>query len=376
MSLGIYIHIPFCQSACNYCHFVRMGFDREIAERYHLALKNEIKLFCSSRKCEQVDSIYFGGGTPSLVPAEHIVGILDECGRHFSIVKDSEISLEANPETVNAAKLKKIRRAGANRISLGAQSFSERELAAIGRVHSAARILEALKILRAAAFQNINMDLMLGLPHQTEESWRQSLQEPVRLSVPHISVYMLDLDQECALSQLVSAGSVKLPEEDQVSDWYLYTIEFLSSCGYRQYEISNFAKPGFECRHNLKYWRREAVQGFGLGSHSFVGNSRYVNNAGIDGYLRSVEAGESPVIWQQPVTGEKALQEALFLGLRLKNGVDWSELSNTYHRNNTAQYEDFFKELLDEGFMEQEGSIFRLTPAGMLISNEIFLKFV
>jgi oxygen-independent coproporphyrinogen-3 oxidase len=376
VSLGIYIHIPFCRSRCNYCHFVCMQYDRETANRYQEAVRREIELFSSSRTAAQVDSIYFGGGTPSLVPAEHISGILAECRRSFTLAEDSEVSLEANPDTINAEDLSVIRSAGVNRISLGAQSFSDRELAAIGRIHSSGKILESLKQLRYGAFENINLDLILGLPHQTSESWRQNLQEAVRLSVPHISVYMLDLDEESALSELVATGSIELPAEDLVSDLYLYTIDFLSSCGYLQYEISNFAKPGYECLHNLKYWKRQQVQGFGLASHSFDGDSRYANKSGIQEYFQAIEAGDIPLNWRQPVTPEQAMQEKLFLGLRLREGVDWSLLSGTYGHKRLSQLENFLQDLSKEGFIEWNGSVVRLTSTGMLLSNEIFQEFI
>jgi oxygen-independent coproporphyrinogen-3 oxidase len=325
---------------------------------------------------ETVDSIYFGGGTPSLVPAEHIAGILDYCRRRFRVSEDCEVSLEANPGTISAEKAAVFRGAGVNRISMGAQSFVDKELSLVGRLHTTDMILESLDLLDESGFVNINLDLMLGLPLQTAESWRGNLQAIARSSVPHVSIYMLDLDDACPLASLVANGSIGVPEEDLVSDLYLETIESLSSCGYLQYEISNFARPGYACRHNLKYWMREPVQGLGLGSHSFDRHCRYANYSCIGDYFQAVEAGNSPVQWREPVTAVQALGETLFLGLRLTRGVDWDRLRSGSHGSDLTKYEDALQELRIKGLIERRDSVVRLTAPGMLLSNEIFQLFV
>jgi oxygen-independent coproporphyrinogen-3 oxidase len=325
---------------------------------------------------EQVNSIYFGGGTPSLLPAERIADILRECERRFTVADDCEVSLEANPGTTDSEKTAVLRKAGVNRISLGAQSFVDQELISIGRIHNSDMILESLSQMRANGFVNLNIDLLLGLPNQTGKSWRRSLQSLARISVPHVSVYMLDLDEPCALASLVAEGAIDIPGEDLISDLYLETIEFLSSCGYVQYEISNFALPGFSCRHNLKYWTREPVYGLGLGSHSFDGRSRYANCRRMDDYFRFLEAGDSPVSWRHGITPEQALEETLFLGLRLTKGIDWEQLRSTHTGDKLDAYEESLKELSDKGFVEWENSVVRLSTEGMLLSNEIFQLFV
>ncbi|HSW39331.1 MAG TPA: radical SAM family heme chaperone HemW [Acidobacteriota bacterium] len=376
MSFGIYIHIPFCRSRCNYCHFLTMADREEMMERYAGAVIREIKAFPGAIPSDEVDSIYFGGGTPSLMPPEYVEAIIIACRELFSVSETAEISLEANPGTVLPGKAAIYRRAGVNRISLGAQSFNDGELASIGRGHDAAMIFESLARLSEAGISQINMDLMLGLPMQTAGSWRNNLERVKRARVAHVSVYMLDLDEQCALGEAVLRGSARLPDEELVADLYEETVEFMASCGYRQYEISNFARDGHICRHNMKYWKREKTQGFGLGSHSFDLCSRSANCDDMDDYLRLVEQGISPVKWRETVAPRQALQEKLFLGLRLTEGVDWSRLRSDDKSGFLDGCEHKLKELSLRGLVEWNNDTVRLTVHGMLLSNEILQMFV
>jgi oxygen-independent coproporphyrinogen III oxidase len=374
VSFGVYFHIPFCPSKCLYCHFISFPYRFEIAENYHQSVIKELASYSSSD--EKVDSIYFGGGTPSIVPTDHISQLISECRKRFSVTKGCEISLEANPGAITEAKASAYLDSGVTRISLGAQSFNDGELAAIGRIHNSDMIFESLNSLQNKGLLNINLDLMLGLPSQTAESWRRNLRKIVELSIPHVSVYMLDLDDQCPLQSLVTNGSIQIPEEGLVSDLYLETIDWLSSHGYRQYEISNFARPGFTCRHNLKYWMRQPVRGFGLGSHSFDGSRRYANNSEMDGYIQSIKNGVSPIVWSELVSDVQAYEETLFLGLRLNQGIDWGIVREhcTYERR--AAFENSFEKLASCGWIEWSDSIVRLTQQGMLFSNEVFQHFI
>ncbi len=376
MSLGIYIHIPFCQAKCNYCHFISVPYSRTTAERYQSALLQEIKSPGNLRGQEYIDSIYFGGGTPSLIPAEHIEEILAACRDRLFLTEDCEISLEANPGTLTEEKVISYFRSGVNRVSLGAQSFDAGELLCIGRLHAPEMIMDAISQLRENGFENLNLDLMLGLPGQTKETWKKNLDTALSLGIPHISVYMLDLADHCPLQSMVRAGSVVLPEEDMISDMYLETIDYLSRGGYRQYEISNFSYPGFSCRHNLKYWQRDPFHGFGLGSHSFDGNSRYANFSSLTEYVHAVEVGESAVEWREALSTEQSLSESLFLGLRLTQGVDWVKLQEAYGPDCLIQYESGMREQVEKGLAQWTDSTVRLTPSGMLLSNEIFQLFI
>jgi oxygen-independent coproporphyrinogen-3 oxidase len=376
VSLGVYIHIPFCLSRCGYCHFISLPFDEATADRYWQAVLQEIASFPIPVEGEEVQTIYLGGGTPSLLSAEQIEGLLGECKNRFRISEDCEVSLEANPGTLSADKAAHLRKAGVNRISLGAQSFADSELSSIGRCHNSDAIRQSLSTLRNAGFVNINMDLLLGLPGQTRRSWRHSLEAVDNLRVPHVSVYMLDLDEPCALSRQAEEGLIDLPGEDLVSDLYIETVEFLAACGLEQYEISNFAQPGYICRHNVKYWVREPVVGFGLGSHSFDGKWRYANSPHIKEYFDAIATDTSAVCWREQATTMQALGETLFLGLRLTRGVDWNRLQHIYARNDLMQFQNSLQELVAEGLIEWKDSIVRLTISGMLLSNEIFQLFV
>ena len=377
MSLGIYVHIPFCRTKCNYCHFLSAPLQVAAAEKYVEALTSEIEALpdCPADNAE-VDSVYFGGGTPSLLPPAHINRILQACRRRFALSRDCEITLEGNPGTISPQNASDLRSIGVNRVSIGAQSFDNRELAAVGRLHSSAAIPETLTELSRSGFENVSIDLMLGLPHQTRESWRKNLAKIDSLPVSHISVYMLDLDEECALQKLVAGGSVRLPSEDLVSDMYLETLEALDRRGFHQYEISNFARPGFSCRHNLKYWKRRPVFGFGLGSHSFDGHSRYANVSRMTEYLDAIETGKSPVSWREIPNREQALGETLFLGLRLNEGVDWNALHKEYPGGCLAALRDRLRGPADRGWIKWHDSTVRLTASGMLLSNEIFQLFL
>jgi oxygen-independent coproporphyrinogen III oxidase len=376
VSLGIYFHIPFCLQKCSYCHFLSFPLSTKTESRYIKAMLLEMKRFSESRNVEPVDSIYFGGGTPSLIPSDHIEQILEECRALFPLSDDCEISLEANPGTINTSKVLAYRKAGINRISMGAQSFNDRELSIIGRAHASEMIGDSLSLLRAQEFRNLNLDLILGLPEQSPKSWRYNLETFASLEIPHVSIYMLDLDDSSPLMPLIASGSLALPDEDMIADLYIETISFLHSYGCLQYEISNFARKGYTCRHNLKYWNREPVQGFGLGSHSFDGYSRFSNCTDIDEYCRLIECYNSPVVWREAVAAERALQESLFLGLRLSQGIDWNLIKNRYVSHSLDKYESALKELCKDGLTEWDGANVRLTVKGILLSNEIFQMFV
>jgi oxygen-independent coproporphyrinogen III oxidase len=374
VSLGIYIHIPFCRAKCSYCHFISMPYQDDLAIQYKTALISEIETHPAAS--DEVNSIYFGGGTPTVAPEDHIAEILEACRRKFHVTEDCEVSMEANPGSASADGIATYRKAGINRISVGAQSFVDPELSAVGRIHKSSMISDTVSLARGSGLNNISLDLMLGLPGQTAESWNLSLNEADSLSVPHVSVYMLDLDEQCPLGAQVANGSVALPCEDLISDLYLETIRFFSSRGYLHYEISNFAKPGYECRHNLKYWNREAFRGFGVGSHSFDLRSRYANSSQISEYLGALQTGAESINWREPVTDEQALQETLFLGLRLTKGIDLNPLRSGRFGDLLIKYENSLTDLYSRGLIEKTGSTVRLTESGMLLSNEIFQRFV
>ncbi len=377
MNSGIYLHIPFCRTRCNYCHFVTRPWQARTAKRYAAAVRNEIQLSLGERPGEvRVDTIYFGGGTPSIVPVEHIQDLIEAVRRLCFVSHECEITLEANPGSLTPGKAEAYSAMGINRVSLGAQSFDDDELAAIGRDHSGSDIDDSVGLLQRSGIANLNLDLMLGLPNQNEVKWQRNLERLARLDPSHVSVYMLDLDDKSPLYHEIARGMYRAPEDDAVSDLYLLTVDFLEGHGYLQYEISNFARPGFESRHNLKYWNCEPVLGFGVGSHSYDGEARYANTASVAAYLDSVEAGRSPVEWRKPVTRSQALEERLFLGLRLSRGIDWDTLISDFDPADLSRCEQSLRAMAERGLVEWAGSLVRLTRNGMLLSNEVFQEFV
>jgi len=377
MIFGIYIHIPFCRQGCKYCHFVTIPHENRMVDKYRDAVVQEIKLYSEScSEVPEVDSIYIGGGTPSLLPAEYLISILDTCRTAFSVSEDCEISIEVNPDSVRDDRARIYRQEGINRISVGVQSLDDGELAAIGRTHDAVSVQKALGILRSSSLNNISVDLLLGLPSQTPESWRETLSLVSEMDVKHISVYMLDLDEPCELADAVSNGSVSIPEDDCVAETYLDTLDFLSSRGFDQYEISNFAKPAYRCRHNMKYWHRDPVIGFGLASHSFDGILRYSNYTSMEQYLHSLDSGRLPVEHRYPVGEKQKLEEHLFLGLRMNEGINWRLLKENYRDERLVEFEESLRKLDTRGLVRWNGPTVRLTPEGMLLSNEILQMFV
>lgn len=347
-----------------------------MAASYLDALLSEMAASAPKQDHCSVDSIYFGGGTPTVAPSRHLSRLLSECKRLFRVSPGCEISMEGNPGDMSREKVNECLRAGVNRVSLGAQSFDDQELRAIGRRHTSRMIADSVSILRECGLRNLNLDLILGLPGQTAGSWRRNLESTAALLPQHISIYMLDLDDDCPLQGIVARGEAILPEEDLISDLYLETVEFFREQGYQQYEISNFALPEHRCRHNEKYWRRRPVLGYGVGSHSFDGRSRYANARALDEYLQRAGSPSGAVEWCESITEDAALSESLFLGLRLADGVDWSELRRTHGGERLSGFESALRDCAEKGLAEWRGVNVRLTPRGMLVSNEIFQSFI
>jgi len=334
-----------------------------------------------------VDTVYIGGGTPSLLDPVHLQNILEAIRAAFGERPTSEggpytgefeeVTLEADPETIEAGKAAAWVRAGINRVSFGLQSFSDKELVAAGRMHRRADIYRAVPILREAGIRNISFDLIAGLPHQTKESWRQSLDELAGLAPEHVSVYLLEIDEGSRLGKELLLGGAKysagaVPSEDEMADYYEMAQEVLRAAGYHHYEISNWAKPGFESKHNLKYWRREPYLGFGAGAHSFSGTERWANAHDAAAYVTTVRGGRLPVEQHEILTAESALEEELFLGLRQLDGIDLARIERDYGVRLTGRFDP----LASAGLVEREGSMVRLAPERLSVSNEVFVELM
>ena len=352
---GVYISYPFCAQKCTYCNFASGVFPRGLEPGYVDAVRNELR---NTAWPWMPETVYLGGGTPSLIDPAALSGLLSAIpGGPWA-----EATMEAAPGGITPDKAAAWRRAGINRVSLGVQSFHARELARTGRKHTAEIVEREVAVLREAGIGNFNIDLIAGLPGQTLESWNSSLEWIERLHAPHVSVYMLEVDEDSRLGAEVMAfgkryGAPEIPSDDLIADFYEIAVERLARAGVARYEISNFARPGFESRHNLKYWRREPYLGFGADAHSFDGAWRWQNPESMEDYLRGSKPEKAPA----DPAGER-----FFLGLRLSNGIqgDWSAFRPAIER------------LIRDGLLEADETALRLTARGVLLSNEVFAEFV
>jgi putative oxygen-independent coproporphyrinogen III oxidase len=387
MSLGVYIQVPFCQTKCTYCNFHTSVVSPARFAPYASAVQTEIHEFATrlasrgvtlpgSFASLPVDTVYFGGGTPSLLRPAQLADILNAIRRVFQ-ADFSEVTLEADPETVDTEKADAWVALGINRISFGVQSFSDGELKAAGRMHRASDVHRALPMLRSAGIANVSFDLIAGLPYQTRESWQSSLGELIALGPEHVSIYLLEVDEGSRLgSELLSRGTrysaSAVPADEVMADCYDLARIALAASGYGQYEISNFAKPGFASKHNRKYWRREPYLGFGAGAHSFSGSQRWANAADSAAYVQAMAAGYTPVEQLEDISAAQAVDEELFLGLRQLEGIDLARLERAYG----TSLEPRFAPLEAAGWIERAGSVARLVPDRLSISNEAFVELM
>jgi oxygen-independent coproporphyrinogen-3 oxidase len=382
--LGVYVQVPFCQTKCTYCNFHTGVFSKELYAPYVQAVCRETTEFprllrengIAHVPDAVVDTLYFGGGTPSLLEPASLVEIIKAICASFPSQLE-EVTLEADPETISPEKASAWKEAGFNRISMGVQSFDDAELRAAGRMHRRADVFEATKILRAAGFGNLSFDLIAGLPHQTDGSWEESVEQLLHLRPEHVSIYMMEIDEGSRLGlEVLQSGerySAKaLPSDDAMANYYEYGSGQLAAAGYGHYEISNWGLPGFESRHNLKYWRREPYFGFGAGAHSFNGSQRWANAHDPASYADSVLQGRFPVEQLEGVTQGQALEEELFLGLRQLAGIDLGGIETKYG----ARLRPRIQELEAQGLVEWDGPLLRLVPGRLTVSNEVFVHLL
>jgi oxygen-independent coproporphyrinogen-3 oxidase len=371
--LGVYIHVPFCSSICNYCNFNRGLFEGALKDRYVAALEQEI---IQAGAGEPADTIFFGGGTPSLLDPSEIGRLIAASRQAFSIATGAEITLETNPETSTLERIAGFREAGVTRISFGVQSFRDDELKRLGRIHSASRARDAVREARTAGFANISLDLMMWLPQQTSSQWRESVDALIDVSPEHASLYLLELYPNAPLKEDMARAGWSLAPDDDAAEMYLWSLDRLDRAGYHQYEISNVSRRGFESRHNLKYWQDGEWVGFGCGAHSTRNGVRWKNVASTDEYISRLQAGQSTVTEQRTLSRETRLEEALFTGLRLSEGLDLDIVGQRYNTDVWPRYAQALQPSLDAGLAVREGSRLRLSRDGMLLANEILSVFV
>jgi len=389
MTLGLYLSVPFCRTKCSYCNFASDVFSKGAYESYVARMVEDIsgagrvasELGCTLPKT--VDSIYLGGGTPSILSGDQLQRIFTVLREQFTVDPAAEITVECAPGTLSPALIETLLACGVNRVSLGVQSFVDKEAQSVGRLHTRATVLEEIARLRTAGLHNINVDLIAGLPHQTAGSWTLSLNEAIATGVPHASVYMLEVDEDSRLGRELIAGGTRyhahfVPDDEATSDFYLEACEALHAAGIAQYEISNFARSGFESRHNLKYWARQPYMGFGVDAHSMLAADRATGTRAVrfsapdslDAYMNHGPRTATPV------SEQAALEESFFLGLRLNQGMDLERLRAQFGENRIADGETAIEECIREGLLEQQGNRICLTSRGRLLSNEVFERFL
>lgn len=390
MALGIYISVPFCRTKCSYCNFASDVFSRAVFNRYvdrvcaDIENAPQVAAEIGGEIERTVDSIYLGGGTPTMLEAAQLVRIFDAIRRQFDVTRDAEITVECAPRTLNDAMLESLLRCGVNRVSLGVQSFVDQEASAVGRLHNRGTVLTDVARLRSAGITNINIDLIAGLPHQTAESWEFSLTEAIATGLPHVSVYMLEADEDSRLGRELLAGGKRyhahfVPDEEAIADFYLAACDRLQSAGIAQYEISNFAPTGFESRHNLKYWTRQPYLGFGVDAHSML--PAVSSDTDVDAVrfshcdsLEKFVSGAPPQ--RTAVSRRAALEESFFLGLRLNRGISLQELTAKFGGEAIENIRVAIEDLVEDGLLEQREQYLCLTPRGRLLSNEVFERFI
>lgn len=370
-TLGLYFHFPFCISKCPYCDFYSQT-NSKIAARYTEALISHMEDYSSSAAIYDVDTVFFGGGTPTAIPTSCLLEVIYGIKDNFSLRSDAEFTIEANPATVKAQELKKLRRAGVNRISFGLQSVNEKELKALGRVHSFEDFVNSFKAARKAGFKNINADLMYGIPGQTKESLLNSLEKLCELNPEHISLYGLRIEDDTPFGKIKE----KLPLPDEDAEWEMYctAVDFLAKNGYAQYEISNFSKPGKQCLHNLKYWNCEPYLGFGPGAHSYFEDRRFAYRRDTEAYIKNLEhKGSVPDILSEDyyIKPSERLGEYVMLRMRLSEGIDTDVFSTTFGVSFEKLFEKFLPLYLKNGFIVKDGRNYFFSTKGMFVSNYI-----
>jgi len=374
--IGLYVHIPFCEAKCTYCHFAidPRRPDEARQERYLAALLAEMDAAVTGR----ADTLYFGGGTPSLLSPDRLARLIGRARSRFTLPKDAEVTLEANPRDLDQEGYRKVRAVGVNRLSLGVQSLDDEVLRAMGRLHTAQDARLAVDAARAVGVENLSVDLILGWPGESAERWRRALDGVVSMAPDHVSVYVLEVEGKTLLAHRARRGSLELPEDDLVADLHPMTVDVLGEAGIDRYEISNFARPGRESRHNGKYWDDAPFLGFGLSAHSYRGERRWWNRDTYGAYCGAVESAgpAAAVAGDRRLSEREHIGEAAFTALRRREGIHLGRFRERYGVDPTAPYAPSLRDPFDAGLLEVVEGCLRLTERGVLLSNEVFRAFV
>ncbi|SFQ75740.1 oxygen-independent coproporphyrinogen-3 oxidase [Psychrobacillus psychrotolerans] len=376
MVRGVYIHIPFCHQICNYCDFNKFFFHNQPVDEYIESLGKEMALWANDLQKAEIETIFIGGGTPTSLSVDQLDRLLELITTYIPMEHVTEFSSEANPDELTLDKMQKMREFGVNRLSMGVQTFDQDLLKVLGRTHSNDHVYEVINHAKQTDFPSISIDLMYGLPNQTMDQWKASLQEAFRLKIPHISAYSLLVEPKTIFYNLLSKGKLSLPGEDLEAEMYGYLLEEMQSHGYIQYEISNFAYVGKESKHNLLYWNNDEYIGLGAGAHGYVNGKRYSNHGPIKKYMQTIETGEQPLMMQKEVTNVEKMEEEMFLGLRKNEGVSLAKFEERYGLTLRDVYGKELDELLQRELLVLEDNFVRLTSRGRFMGNEVFQYFL
>jgi len=377
MTHSVYIHIPFCKSKCIYCDFYSI-IDCSSLDRFAKAVSREIDGYATDSRFQgsRIATIFFGGGTPSLMSPEQVAQIVRSLESAFRIIADAEITLEANPDDLDETVIEKYLEAGINRISLGAQSFDDRDLSVLSRRHDSQAIMNSVEGFRNAGLTNFSLDLIYGIPGQSLDSWRKTVRLALSLDPKHISAYCLTVEEGTPLHRSVQEGQTVLSSDSELGDMYIAAVEMLEAAGLRQYELSNFAGEGFESRHNLTYWTDRPYLGIGPSASSYVHPHRWTNVADVTRYIDMIDDGNRAVGQEEELTSDMIRSEFVMLSLRLKAGLDLAEYETRFGEDLTATHADRIQHFMMEGMMEQRDDCLRLTPKGMFVSDAIIADLV
>lgn len=373
--LGLYFHFPFCIRKCRYCDFLSGPSDEETKVRYAEAMIREMERLGSEAEDCLVTSVFLGGGTPSLMPVDCLVRIFGAMKKNFNIAPDAEITMEINPGTLSGQLLSFVS-AYINRVSLGVQSFHDHELRILGRVHNGLTAEHSVRLLQRAGISNINVDLMSSIPDQDVASWKDNLERAIALGVPHISAYSLIIEEGTPFFELKKAGKLRLPDEEEERTMYHLTKEVLHGAGLEQYEISNYALPGYECRHNLKYWRRVDYLGLGVGAASLFRGHRFRNTRDISLYISESSDRKAVIRDEETLTEKDEVEEFMFLGLRLNKGVSENEFKQTFGKTMETVYGDVLEKHLKEQLLSYQNGRYALTDRGRDIANYVMSDYI
>lgn len=374
--IGLYIHIPFCKSKCHYCDFNSHAGKEALIEPYFHALLQELGYWSHKLSGQTVKTVFIGGGTPSLVEPRHIYELMNTCSRSFHLDKGAEISMESNPGTLSYEKLISYKVSGINRLSMGLQAWQDRLLRAIGRIHTREEFMENFQLAVKAGFRNINVDLMFGLPGQTLQDWMETVGNMVKLGVAHLSCYSLKIEEGTLFGERCESGLLETVDDELDRRMYHEAVEKLDAFGYGQYEISNFTRPGMECRHNLIYWKAEEYLGVGAGAHSYLDGRRFNNTEGVVQYIGKAARPEELAENAQEIDREESMGEYMLLGLRLLEGVSATQFEERYGTPLEAAFGKQLAKLERKQLLEREGNFVRLTSLGLDLANEVFVEFV